>query len=76
MIWSPLAGLYLVGILLYLLVAKISAMRAATRLSDVAGIVWAFLILHVSYGWGYLHGIWDLLVLRREPGTKSHTLTR
>lgn len=75
-IWSPLAGLYLVGILLYLLVAKISAMRAATRLSDVAGIVWAFLILHVSYGWGYLHGIWDLLVLRREPGTKSHILTR
>jgi hypothetical protein len=45
-------------------------------MSDVPGIMAAFLVLHGSYGIGYLQGIVDFLVLRREPGAASHKLTR
>jgi hypothetical protein len=56
--------------------AGLSAFRAATRATDIPGVFATFLVLHTAYGWGYLHGIWDFLVLRREPRPQAHTLTR
>lgn len=74
--WSPSLWAYLVGLTLYLITAGISAFRAATTAADVPGVLATFLVLHVGYGWGYLHGIWDFLLLHREPRSQAHRLTR
>jgi cellulose synthase/poly-beta-1,6-N-acetylglucosamine synthase-like glycosyltransferase len=64
------------GLSLYLLAGIFSAYQAAGKINDIPGVVATFLVLHLSYGIGYLHGIWDFLLLQREPGVRSHTLTR
>jgi len=75
--FSPwLAVAFAAGLGLYLVGAIASAFQAAGSVAEVPGIVKAFLVLHLSYGWGYLHGMLDFLVLRREPHTKAHALTR
>jgi hypothetical protein len=35
-----------------------------------------FFILHFSYGWGYLKGMWDFLVLKKQPAEKQTELSR
>lgn len=71
-----LAVLFGAGLTLYLLTGLISAHQAAGRTSDVPGVLFTFLVLHGAYGIGYLHGVWDFLLLRREPRVRSSTLTR
>ncbi len=70
------AWAFAAGSALYLLAALVSAIQASASMSDVPGIMAAFLVLHGSYGIGYLQGIVDFLLLRREPGAASHKLTR
>lgn len=67
---------YFGGILLYLVLALWSASRVALVPADIPGVVAAFLVLHLSYGWGYLQGIWDFMILRREPRPAAHAITR
>lgn len=35
-----------------------------------------FPILHVSYGLGYLNGIWDFMVMNKKPSQKNQELSR
>jgi len=76
--WTgPIAfGLFLAGVTGYVLVAFVSAFRSASQVKDIPGIMATFFVLHVSYGIGYWHGIFDLILLRREPLSKAHALTR
>lgn len=61
---------------LYLLMALIFAFKQQGGIKAAIGIVVAFLVLHISYGWGYLIGIIDFLLLRKQPSAKKYQLTR
>lgn len=64
LLFSPWAvyGLFFLG--LYLLLACVSAFKASSRAPHL--VLYSFLILHVSYGWGYLRGIFSRTQLK-EP---------
>lgn len=67
---------YGAGVLLYVLVALLSAMRAAKHFTDVPGVVLAFFVLHLGYGLGYAYAVIDLLLLGRQPREHDKALTR
>lgn len=71
-----LAVPYAVGVGLYLLAALVSAARATAMPRDIPGVLVAFLTLHFAYGLGYLQGLWQLIVLRRDPAAKDHRSSR
>lgn len=71
-----LGALYAGGIALYVLAAVVSAVRAASVPGDIPGVLRAFLTLHFAYGIGYLQGVWELLVLGREPGVGDRRSSR
>lgn len=54
---------------LYLLtVASVSlALSAGNGFGLFICLAGSFLTIHFSYGWGYLKGIWDFLILKRPP---------
>ncbi len=74
--WPRVLPLWLLGMVLYLAAAGISAARAAASWRDAPGVLLAFIVLHLAYGLGYLHGALVFLLLRREPSTSSARLTR
>jgi glycosyltransferase involved in cell wall biosynthesis len=67
---------YIAVLLLYFLLAAFAASRVAKKISHVPQIVFAFLIVHWSYGYGYLLGIIDFVIRKRKPGGKASVLTR
>lgn len=69
-------SLFVLGVATYLLAALLSAIKAAATLADAPGVLWAFLILHMAYGLGYLQGLWQLVLLRQDPGRSSHRSSR
>jgi hypothetical protein len=42
----------------------------------IIGMAWTYFIIHLSYGFGYLRGILDFIILRRNPSKQQHVLTR
>lgn len=68
--------LYGGGLVVYILIALLSAIQATDSARDVLGAMRTFVVLHVAYGLGYLRGIWELLILRKEPAAGAHRLTR
>jgi len=67
---------YLVVVLLYIGAGKLSAFRAGAHIADVAGVLLAFVVLHLAYGIGYWQGIFRFLVLRSDPSTTSRKSSR
>lgn len=67
---------FLSGTGLYLGMALYSAIRAGDRITDVPGILLAFLILHSAYGIGYVQGIAEFYLLGRGPKASAHVSTR
>lgn len=67
--WMTLLGLWFLG-------AVGAMVLDGIRPKDWLGVIRAFFVLHVSYGWGYWQGIWDFLLLRRSPSAGFKTLTR
>ena len=74
----PLLGYSYVGmILIYLTLAKFTAIRTAGwQIPMIFKLVACYMILHVSYGWGYLKGMFHFYILRRNPTEGSQQLTR
>lgn len=70
------AWVYVAGLALYAAAALYSAVQATERAGDIPGTLLAFLVLHWAYGSGYLLGIWELVLLGREPKASAHRLTR
>lgn len=56
---------------LYLLLALTFAIRSTPSLRAVPGISVTFFILHLSYGLGYLRGIFDFFILRKAIKTQE-----
>jgi succinoglycan biosynthesis protein ExoA len=69
--WIGLAGLYL---LCNLVASAITAARVDWRLFPLLPIVFA--CYHFGYGYGFLRGLLDFVVLRREPAHAYTALTR
>jgi len=70
-IWAGLLAVYLaISVLLSLVTASISSWKLFLLLPPV---FWTF---HVAYGWGFLRGFADFIVLRRKTGRGYTSLTR
>jgi glycosyltransferase involved in cell wall biosynthesis len=67
--WLGILGFYSIG-------AVVAAFATKAPLYQVPAIVFSFLVLHISYGTGYLWGIVQFMLLHRKPDAKSHALTR
>lgn len=61
--------------LLYVLLAFVFAARSSASGGAVFGVAFTFFILHVSYGSGYLKGIFDFFILGKAI-KKHETLSR
>lgn len=70
-VWLAIAGAYVaanVG------ASVITAIRANVAIFPLLPLVFA--CYHVGYGWGFLRGVSDFLILRRQPATGFTRLTR
>jgi GT2 family glycosyltransferase len=66
----------LIPLALYLLIATLVASKKAAGLKDLFQRVYIFLILHTSYGYGYLKGMITFIVLNKKPEKRAAALTR
>ncbi|MBC7410862.1 MAG: glycosyltransferase family 2 protein [Bacteroidia bacterium] len=69
-------GVYFVGMLIYILSALYAASKVSTISTNYFKIVGTFFILHLSYGFGYLEGLMQFVILKRAPKNSSKTLSR
>ena len=60
----------------YFLLALYSSVRLKTNPVNYPVIILTFIILHLSYGIGYLEGIFRFIILNRKPEAKRTNLTR
>ncbi|MEN9639084.1 MAG: hypothetical protein RLZZ262_952 [Bacteroidota bacterium] len=61
---------------LYFLMALLVSIRWDRSLKGIIHRAFVFLILHVSYGWGYLRGMIRFLILRQRPGQHASKTSR
>jgi hypothetical protein len=61
---------------MYFVLAFKFASKVSTNLNNVPSVIITFLILHISYGSGYLKGILDFILLNKKPVKKSMELSR
>lgn len=66
---------YLSGLALYFAASVYSAAKISDGINQTMQIMRTFFILHFSYGWGYLNGIINFLILGKGV-TKDEVLTR
>ena len=60
--FKAVAWLYLCVIALYLLLAFVFALKETRKMREMLILVGVFFTIHVSYGWGYLRGIWKIVI--------------
>lgn len=71
------AGLAFTAMLLvYLLLAFIFGLKTGENMKQKLLVTATFPILHVSYGLGYLKGIFHFMILNRKPSKKEAQLSR
>jgi succinoglycan biosynthesis protein ExoA len=70
-LWGGLGLLYIVGTLA---ASVATAWRQSWTLWPVLPVVFA--CYHLGYGYGFLRGVWDLLLWRRPPAGTMSVLTR
>ncbi|MBN4061578.1 MAG: succinoglycan biosynthesis protein exoa [Flavobacteriales bacterium] len=61
---------------IYFLLAFIFAFMQVKSMAKVLQVVWTFLILHVSYGLGYLEGVFKFVLLNQQISLGKTELTR
>jgi len=71
-----LAVLYFIAWFLYLFAGSYAAVIASGSPMQTPKVIWAFFILHLSYGSGYLEGIWHFIILGRKPLSRHRELSR
>jgi hypothetical protein len=68
---ASISGLYLAAAVAASLVA---ATRSGTKLFPI--LPWVFFCFHFGYGYGFLRGLFDFVILRRGPATEMSAITR
>ena len=75
-----LHGLLAAGIgvtwMLYLFLALYFSAKKGGSSKEALGVFRSFIIMHFSYGWGYLKGIVHFYLLKRKPSQKETVLSR
>jgi glycosyltransferase involved in cell wall biosynthesis len=71
-----LTRFYLLGISLYATMALLSGIASAGAVMTGLRVALVFPVLHFAYGWGYLRGIIDVIVLNRTPAPGAARLSR
>ncbi len=66
--------LYTFGLVAYLLGANFAAVKQKATSNEYFGVIWAFILLHIGYGFGYIRGIFRFVVLGKNPNDK-HSIT-
>lgn len=66
----------LCGLAVYVGLGLLVALRAADKPKEVLALWSVFPVLHLSYGLGYLKGMIDFLVLRKNPSDHAKRLSR
>ncbi len=61
LLWPPFWGLYGSCVLLYLFLALIFSIKSSHRIKQILIQTWTYIVVHVSYGTGYIVGIWKLM---------------
>ena len=70
-------GIIAAGLLaMYALLGIVVAFGIAEKKSETAAVWITFPVLHFSYGLGYLKGIIDFLILRKQPSAQAQKLSR
>lgn len=64
------------GLLFYLIAAFLFAFQKTKKVKEIFMVMFSFMILHWSYGGGYLKGIFNFIVLGKKPSRTSKNLTR
>ncbi len=73
----PLVGFIgLSGLILYLFLLLAISFLKGQGIEEKLNLLLIFPILHISYGWGYLKGIVDFLILNKQPSNKHQQLSR
>jgi glycosyltransferase involved in cell wall biosynthesis len=76
--WVPVGWAWLVLVSIYsacnVVASFVTAARHEWKLLPLLPVVFAS--YHIGYGWGFLRGIWDFVILRRGPARTYTTLTR
>lgn len=67
---------YILVNIIYLIIGFVFALQKSKNIISVFSILFTFLILHLSYGGGYLSGIIDFVIFAKAPATKEQQLTR
>jgi len=63
-------------IILYVGMGIFFAAKMTDKLKEIPVLIRIFLILHFSYGFGYIKGIIDFLLLRRMPAIRNKEMSR
>ncbi|MEX1000591.1 MAG: glycosyltransferase family 2 protein [Crocinitomicaceae bacterium] len=66
LLWPAFIFIYIGGIALYLALLLIIALTIKTNFKVKLLSFIAFVIIHFSYGWGYLRGLIDFMLLSKE----------
>jgi hypothetical protein len=56
--------------------ASLFALKLAENLKQFFSVLFSFLILHTSYGMGYIEGFVNFILLNRKPSKSKSDLTR
>lgn len=67
---------YLLGISFYLGASVGFGISSAEELKKGLRVAVVFPVLHVAYGWGYLRGVIDAVLLNRKPASGAAQLSR
>lgn len=67
---------FLGGVSSYVLMALFFGIRATDNVKEAMKVSTIFPILHFSYGWGYLIGIFNFILMGKKPSRRSKETTR
>jgi glycosyltransferase involved in cell wall biosynthesis len=71
-----LMWVYVGFLTLYTLLAAAAGIATAKSIGTGLQVALIFPVVHFSYGWGYLLGIFDFVLLRKNPASQASVLSR
>jgi GT2 family glycosyltransferase len=66
----------LMPLIIYLILNLINSYKVKTKDIEFYQIALVFPILHLSYGFGYLRGLFDFFILNKKPSERNKQMTR
>lgn len=61
LLWKPFFWVYVTGIILYFTLAILFSVKSSHHFEQIILQTWTYITVHMSYGWGYIVGLWKLI---------------